>query len=161
MRGACRSRDRPHLWPAAGVPAGPDAGDVLNAEQQDLHLVKHVIHQYVKMWEQELNLKLFPFRSRKHFVQLNVDGLLRGDFESRMEGYAFSIQNAVRTPNEVRALENLEPLPEGDDLLIQSATVPLGDQGKVAAAPPAPGAPAPPPPGADVEPDDADAAPGA
>lgn len=99
-----------------------------NAEQQDLHLVKHVITQWVTAWEQELNLKLFTPRNRRNFVKFNVDGLLRGDFKSRMDGYAASVQNAVRTPNEVRALENLPPKAEGDKLLIQGATVPLGSQ---------------------------------
>lgn len=95
-----------------------------NAEQQDLHLVKHVIAHWVKAVEQELNLKLFG-ASGDLFAEFKLDGLLRGDFTSRMQGYATAIQNAVRTPNEVRALENLPPLEGGDDLMVQGATVAL------------------------------------
>ena len=57
-----------------------------------------------------------------------MDGLLRGDFKTRMEGHATSIQNGIRTPNEVREIENLEPKPEGDSLMIQGATVPIAMQ---------------------------------
>ena len=99
-----------------------------NAEQQDLHLVKHLIGQWAEALEGELNLKLFGRGNNSRYVEHNLDGLLRGDFKSRMEGYGQSVQNAIRTPNEIRALENLQPLPEGDKLYIQGATVPLGTQ---------------------------------
>lgn len=95
-----------------------------NAEQQDLHLVKHLIMHWVKAIEQEINLKLFN-ASRDRFAEFKLDGLLRGDFTSRMQGYATAVQNAVRTPNEIRALENLPPLDGGDDLMVQGATVAL------------------------------------
>lgn len=103
-------------------------GTYSNTEQQDLHFVKHTLTQWLKAWEQELNLKLFSSRNRRNFVEFNVDGLLRGDFASRMSGYATAVQNAIRTPNEVRALENLPDDPEGGALLIQGATTPLGSQ---------------------------------
>ncbi|MFG1184377.1 phage portal protein [Xanthobacter aminoxidans] len=97
-----------------------------NAEQQDLHLVKHLIGQWAAALEGEMNLKVFGRMNNGRYVKHNLDGLLRGDFASRMTGYATSIQNAVRTPNEVRALEDLPAHPEGNDLLLQGATVPLG-----------------------------------
>lgn len=99
-----------------------------NAEQQDLHLVKHLVGQWAEALEEELNLKLFGQRNGGRYVEHNLDGLLRGDFKTRMEGLSSSIQNAIRTPNEARALENLPALPNGDDLMIQGATVPLGTQ---------------------------------
>jgi hypothetical protein len=77
-----------------------------NSEQQDLHFVKHTLTQWIKRWEQQLNLKLFGSRKRERFVEFNVDGLLRGDFRTRMEGYARAIQNAIYTPDEVRGMEN-------------------------------------------------------
>lgn len=110
-----------------------------NAEQQDLTLVKHVILGWAKAFEAELDLKLFgranAYARRKYYTSHNVDGLLRGDFEKRMEGLAKAVQNAIMTPNEARALENRPALPKGDELLIQGATVPLGSQPKT--APPA------------------------
>jgi HK97 family phage portal protein len=80
-----------------------------NSEQQDLHFVKHTLAQWIKRWEQQLNLKLFGPRTRARFVEFNVDGLLRGDFKTRMEGYVKAIQNAIYKPDEVRRLENRSP----------------------------------------------------
>ena len=115
-------------------------GTFSNAEQQDLHFVKHVVFQWARAFESEADLKLFGrknYRAKKRqYVSHNVDGLLRGDYQTRMDGHSKSVQNAIRTPNEVRALEGLPALPDGDKLLIQGATVPLGSQ-PLAASPPA------------------------
>jgi HK97 family phage portal protein len=102
-------------------------GTFSNTEQQDLHFVKHTIKRWVEQVEAEMNLKLFG-RNARQYVEFNVDGLLRGDFKTRMEAHAASIQNGIRTPNEVRDLENMEPMPAGDDLMIQGATVPIRTQ---------------------------------
>ncbi|RVO55150.1 phage portal protein [Sinorhizobium meliloti] len=100
-----------------------------NAEQQDLHLVKHLIGQWAEALEGEMNLKMFGRENRGRYVEHNLDGLLRGDFKTRMEGYGIAIQNAIRTPDEVRLLENLPAKSgEADKLHIQGATVPLGSQ---------------------------------
>lgn len=106
-----------------------------NIEQQDLHLVKHLVGQWAKALEDELNLKLFGrFNRNGRYIKHNLDGLMRGDFKSRVEGLARSVQTAIRTPNEARALEDLPALPEGDKLYIQGATVPLGTQPAASAA---------------------------
>jgi len=105
-------------------------GTFSNTEQQDLHFVKHCLRRWVEQFEQELNLKLFGRGRADRFVEMNIDGLLRGDFKTRMEGYAHGIQNAVIKPNEARRRENLPDDPEGDRLLIQGATVPVGTQPK-------------------------------
>lgn len=102
-------------------------GTFSNTEQQDLHFVKHTVKRWVEQAEAEINLKLFG-RGSDLYSEFNVDGLLRGDFKTRMEAHATAIQNAIRTPNEVRTIENLAPMPNGDSLLIQGATVPLGSQ---------------------------------
>lgn len=105
-----------------------------NAEQQDLHLVKHLISQWAKALEDEMNLKFFG-RSGSRYIEHALDGLLRGDFKTRMEGYGIAIQNGIRKPDEIRALENL-PAEGGpaDKLYIQGATVPLGTSPAAAAA---------------------------
>lgn len=105
-------------------------GTFSNTEQQDLHLVKHTIKRWVEQVEQELNLKLFG-RGSRFYVRFNLDGLMRGDIKTRMEAFAIAIQNAIRKPNEVRRLEELEDAEAGDDLLIQGATVPLKNQSKL------------------------------
>ena len=103
-------------------------GTFSNTEQQDLHLVKHLISQWAQALEEEMNLKLFGQRNGGRYVEHNVDGLLRGDFKTRMEALSSGVQNALLTPNEGRALENRPSKPNGDDLMIQGATVPLGTQ---------------------------------
>ncbi len=91
----------------------------------------------MKAWEQELNLKLFSARNRTKFAEFNLDAIQRGDFKTRMEGYAKGIQNAIYTPDEVRVMENWPKHGgEAEKLHIQGATVPLGMQ-STAAPPPA------------------------
>ncbi len=102
-------------------------GTFSNTEQQDLHFVKHTVKRWVEQTEAEMNLKLFG-RNSAQYVEFNVDGLLRGDFKTRMEAHATSIQNGIRTPNEVRDIENLPPMNGGDNLMIQGATVPIAAQ---------------------------------
>lgn len=104
-------------------------GTFSNTEQQDLQFVKHTVKRWVEQSEQEMNLKFFG-RGSDFYVEYNVDGLLRGDLKTRMEAHATSIQNAIRTPNEVRNIENLPAKDSGDDLMIQGATVPVASQGQ-------------------------------
>ncbi|EPR09879.1 hypothetical protein M527_07060 [Sphingobium indicum IP26] len=103
-------------------------GTFNNVEHQDLQLVKHVVTHWSVKFEQELDLKLFGQRNRSREVKHNVDGVQRGAFKDRVEGIAKAIQTAQLTPNEGRALDNRPPLPNGDTLYIQGATVPLGTQ---------------------------------
>ena len=102
-------------------------GTYSNTEQQDLHFIKHTLKKWVEQFEQELNLKLFG-RGSDMFVEFSMDGLLRGDFGSRMAGFAQAIQNGVMTPNEARSLENRPDDAAGDKLMIQGATVPIENQ---------------------------------
>lgn len=104
-------------------------GTFSNTEQQDLHFVKHTLRRWVEQFEQELNLKLFGRASNTRYVEMNVDGLLRGDFSSRMEGYAAGIQNGFLKPSEARMLENWPSAPDADQLFIQGATVPISQAG--------------------------------
>jgi len=108
-----------------------------NSEQQDLHLVKHTLKRWAEEFEQELNLKLFG-RGSSQSVELDFDDLLRGDYKTRMEGHAQAVQNGIKTPNEVRKLENLPDMENGNDLMGQAQLVKLGtgmkqgDQGNAA-----------------------------
>jgi len=103
-------------------------GTFSNTEQQDLHFVKHTLKRWVEQVEQELNLKLFGRNKNSQYVEFSMDGLLRGDFKTRMDGYATAIQTSILTPNEVRRKENLPDSPDGDTLFIQGATVPISQQ---------------------------------
>jgi HK97 family phage portal protein len=123
-------------------------GTFTNTEQQDLQLSKHCYSRWVDQLEQELNLKLFGRNSNVQWVEMSMDGVLRGDFPTRMEGMARAIQVGLLTPNEGRALENRSTDdPAGDRLYMQGAMVPLGS------APAQPAQPAA-QPESDVEDDD-------
>lgn len=104
-------------------------GTLANTEQQDLQLVKHTLRRWVKQAEDEKNLKLFGWKNRKIFVKYNLDALLRGDFKTRMEGYASGIQHGVYMPSEARALEDRPPVEGADQLYMQGAMVPMTQLG--------------------------------
>ena len=64
-------------------------------------------------WEQALHRVLLSLEEKaEYFFKFNVDGLLRGDYQSRMSGYAVGIQNGFMSPNDVRELENLDLIPD-------------------------------------------------
>lgn len=104
-------------------------GTFANTEQQDLQLVKHLIGQWAKIFEDELTLKLYGWRNPARRVKHNLDGLQRGDFKSRIEALARAILTGQLMPDEARALENRPPAPGGDRLYVQQATVPLTEAG--------------------------------
>ena len=92
-----------------------------------MHFVKYTLRLWITPFEEEMNLKLFGRESDLH-VRFNVDNLLRGDLLTRMNAHATAVQNGIKTPNEVRHSEELAPLPSGDELLIQGATVSIVTQ---------------------------------
>lgn len=105
-------------------------GTFTNTEQQDLQLTKHTLKRWVEQTEQEMNLKLFGRGNRQFYVEFAMDGLLRGDFKTRMEGYAQGIQHGVLVPGEARDMENRPRLPGDDKLYMQGAMLPIDDLGK-------------------------------
>lgn len=90
-----------------------DKSSFSNIEQQSLEFVKYTLDPWVIRWEQSLQKSLFlPQEKKQYFVKLNVDGLLRGDYQSRMNGYAVGVQNGFMSPNDVRRLENMDLIPD-------------------------------------------------
>ena len=84
-----------------------------NIEQQSLEFVKYTLDPWVIRWEQSIHRSLLTDEEKKtHFFKFNVEGLLRGDYQSRMSGYAVGIQNGFMSPNDVRELENLDLIPD-------------------------------------------------
>lgn len=78
---------------------------------------------------------LTPAERLKYFAEFSVEGLLRADSETRVKVYGQQVQNGLKTRNEVRALENDEPLDGGNELTVQSNLVPLTMLGKTTPAP--------------------------
>lgn len=84
-------------------------------EQMDIGYVKHVVRPYLVGIEQALGMALLTSADRQRYkFEFNVEGLQRGDFKSRMEGYALLIQWGLATINEIRRRENLPPIDGGD-----------------------------------------------
>lgn len=108
-----------------------------NIEQQSLEFVKYTLDPWVSRWEQAMMRALLTEdEKKKYFFKFNVDGLLRGDYQSRMNGYATARQNGWMSANDIRELENLDRIPaeEGGDLyLINGNMTKLADAGIFAA----------------------------
>ena len=113
-----------------------DKSSFSNIEQQSLEFVKYTLDPWVVRWEQCLSRSLLADDEKKTlFFKFNVDGLLRGDYQSRMNGYAVGRQNGWMSANDIRELENMDRIPteEGGDLyLINGNMLPLGKAGAFA-----------------------------
>ena len=104
-----------------------------NIEQQSLEFVKYTLDPWVVRWEQGIKRALLSVDEKKeYFIKFNVDGLLRGDYQSRMNGYAVGRQNGWMSANDIRELENLDRIPEdagGDLYLVNGNMLPLSEAG--------------------------------
>lgn len=107
-----------------------------NIEQQSLEFVKYTLDPWVIRWEQSLSRSLLTDEQKKeYFFKFNLEGLLRGDYASRMSGYATARQNGWMSANDIRELENMDRIPTelgGDLYLINGNMLPLGDAGAYA-----------------------------
>ena len=107
-----------------------------NIEQQSLEFVKYTLEPWVVRWEQALSRALLSATEKPtYFFKFNLEGLLRGDYQSRMNGYAIARQNGWMSANDIRELENQDRIPveEGGDLyLINGNMLPLNKAGAYA-----------------------------
>ena len=107
-----------------------------NIEQQSLEFVKYTLDPWVIRWEQSIMRSLLSLEEKtQYFVKFNLEGLLRGDYQSRMTGYATARQNGWMSANDIRELENLDRIPteDGGDLyLINGNMLPLANAGAFA-----------------------------
>ena len=92
-----------------------------NIEHSSIDFAVHTIRPWLVRIEQAMNRALFSdqekggnFSGRRFYVGFNMDGLMRGDYKSRMEGYAIARQNGWMSANDIRELENLNPMSEED-----------------------------------------------
>lgn len=110
-----------------------------NIEHQSISFAVHTIRPWLVRIEQAIKRALIPEAEKGRFyVQFNMDGLMRGDYKSRMEGYAIGRQNGWLSANDIHELENMNPIPdeEGGNLYLVNGNMrPLQD---VAAGAPAP-----------------------
>ena len=106
-----------------------DRATFSNIEHQSISFVTNTIRPWLVRIEQAMNRALFSEKEKgRFFVQFNIDGLMRGDYKSRMEGYAIGRQNGWLSANDIRSLENLNPIPDeegGNVYLINGNMVPI------------------------------------
>ena len=104
-----------------------------NIESQNISFAVHTIRPWLVRIEQAVNRALIPQNEKGRFyVQFNIDGLMRGDYKSRMEGYAIARQNGWMSANDIRALENLNPISGeegGDAYLVNGNMIPISQAG--------------------------------
>jgi HK97 family phage portal protein len=95
-------------------------------EQMNLWYLAYSLRPRLKHIEQTIAKSLLtPFERKTYYAEFNVDGLLRADSAARSKLYQILLDHGVVTSNEVRAMENLPPLPGGDELRVNSAMLPL------------------------------------
>jgi HK97 family phage portal protein len=108
-------------------------------EQMTLGFVQYTLRERLKNIESTLEKQLLTEAERQAGmrIEFNIEGLLRGDSKTRADVHASALLNGWRTINEVRAIENLGPVPGGDVPRMQMQNVPITEAG--ASEPPAPG----------------------
>lgn len=104
-----------------------------NIEQQSLEFVQYTLMPWMARWEQAIQLSLISDRDKKsYFAKFNADSLLRGDYASRMSGYATARQNGWMSSNDIRETEDMNKIPEddgGDLYLVNGSFTKLKDAG--------------------------------
>ena len=101
-----------------------------NIEQLTLRVAKVTLAAWLVRWEQDLwRCILTPQeKASGYYFRHNINGLLRGDYATRMRGYSSALQNGIMNIDEVRDLEDLNPLPAGSGspyhIQMNMATVP-------------------------------------
>ena len=110
-----------------------DRATFSNIEQMSLEFVMYSLDPWIVRWEQALQKALLSDSEKgQYFIKFNVDGLLRGDYASRMQGYATARQNGWMSTNDIRELEDMNQIPEaegGNLYLVNGSFTKLKDAG--------------------------------
>jgi HK97 family phage portal protein len=95
------------------------AATFASAEQLSLNFVIFsLVAPWLTRWEQSMNRSLLNEREKgKYFFKFNVNALLRGDYKSRMDGYSKGRQWGIYSPNDIRALEDMNTREGGDEYI--------------------------------------------
>ena len=105
-----------------------------NIEHQSIDFVVHTLDPWLVRIEKAIVKDLLVEEEKDlYFPKFNVDGLLRGDYKSRMDGYSIGISTGIISPNEARRKENMHPLSEdegGDFHIVNGTFIKLKDVGQ-------------------------------
>lgn len=97
-----------------------------NIEALNIYFVQYCLMAWCRRLETEADIKLFGRINRgKKYTKLNLSALLRGDSRTQVENLTKQVTNGLMLINEGRELLDMNPVPEGDTLLIQGAMVPV------------------------------------
>lgn len=100
-----------------------------NIEHQSIEFVMHTLRPWLVRFEQAIYKSLLSEEERPlYYAKFNVDGLLRGDFSTRMRGYAIGRQNGWLSANDIRELEDMNPIPDGGLYLVNGNMIQAGQQ---------------------------------
>ncbi len=98
-----------------------------NIEHQGIEVVTYTLLPRARRWEQRLNMQLISTKMQNTlYTRFNLDGFLRGDTLSRYQAYAVARQNGWLNGNDIRELEDQNPIPGGEIYLQPANMVPLG-----------------------------------
>jgi HK97 family phage portal protein len=108
------------------------ASTYASAEQFDLDYHKHTLRAWLVRLEQAYNTLLDPSEQGEYFFEHNVEGLLRGDMKSRYEAHAIGRNNGWLNADEIREIENMNPMPDGQGkiYLVPLNMIPASEAGK-------------------------------
>lgn len=96
-----------------------------NIEHQGIEFVVHTMRPWLVRWEQALLLQLLvPSERQRYFWEFSVDALLRGDIQARAQAYRTFREIGVMSANEIRSLENMNPISDGDVYYVPMNWVP-------------------------------------
>jgi len=115
-----------------GVPTqklGDSAVKYSNVEFMGIEFLQDTMAPIAAKFEAEYTNKLFQLSSEQDlYAEINLDAYLRADSVSKAEQFSKYVQNAIKTPNEIRKYNNDPAIEGGDELFIQGATVPISLQ---------------------------------
>lgn len=101
----------------------PGAMSYASVEQNNINFVVHTLRPYIEKIEQAYSA-LLPTDA---FLKFNVDGLLRGDYTTRIQGYSIGLQAGFYSVNDVRRFEDLRPVDQGDQFRVPLANINIVD----------------------------------
>ena len=109
-----------------------DKSSFNNIEQQSIEFRTYCLGPWAVIWEQEIykNLLNETEQMENYYAKFNFNALMRGDYKTRMEGYRTGVQMGLYSLNEVRQMEDENPITGdgGDTYWVNSAMVPINMQ---------------------------------
>lgn len=101
-----------------------------NIEQQSIEFVSYTIRPWAVRLEQRYDMQTLTAKEQERFFTKHIlEGLLRGDMKSRFEAYAIARNGGWMSANDIRRIEDQNPIPDGDVYIVQGAMIPIADAG--------------------------------